>query len=327
MELRHLRYFVAVARRLNFTAAARDMHVTQSTLSHQIQQLEDEIGYPLFDRGKRNITLTRAGDVLLPRFAQALEEIDGAVRMVKEAAGGLSGEVRILIGTHAFGVGLLPECLELFRAHNAAIRVLAEEVLTLSFEGRLHQGQYDFGVGPGEPGSDPARFEPLYTEELCLVVARDHPLARRKKIRMIELHRQPLVLPGREDASRRIMDDCLASVGAEPNVVAEVTMIDSMFQIARRTDIATIMGHNVMNFGDVAFVAIEDPTPMRILGLHWKPGLPVTPQAALFADAIRQTVLTASDNPDSMPRIRRWSEPRAAARPRRPQPDPAALKR
>ncbi len=76
MELRHLRYFVALAEQLSFTVAAEKVHVTQSTLSHQIRQLEDELGCQLFERANKRVTMTQTGEAFLERVQNALREVD-----------------------------------------------------------------------------------------------------------------------------------------------------------------------------------------------------------------------------------------------------------
>ena len=91
MELRHLRYFIALAERLNFTHAAAQVHVTQSTLSHQIRQLEEELGQALFQRTKRSVALTAAGELFLPRAVHALGELDIAIALLSPASPELTG--------------------------------------------------------------------------------------------------------------------------------------------------------------------------------------------------------------------------------------------
>ena len=107
MELRHLRYFDALAEALNFTRAAQRLHVTQSTLSHQIRQLEDELGYPLFDRTTKKVTMTEAGEVLRSHMVPALQQIDRAVQALRDAPPSLQGSIR-LGTTHSFNTRLVP---------------------------------------------------------------------------------------------------------------------------------------------------------------------------------------------------------------------------
>src|SRR5690606_25702982 len=101
MELRHLRYFIAVASSLNFTRAAERVHVTQSTLSHQIRQLEEEIGQALFERKGRRVVLTDAGESFLAYATRAMTVIDQGLSELKQSVVSMTGEVRIGT-THTF---------------------------------------------------------------------------------------------------------------------------------------------------------------------------------------------------------------------------------
>ena len=83
MELRHLHYFLALAERLSFTQAAEQVHVTQSTLSHQIRQLEDELGQRLFDRVGKKVVITEAGELFLPSMTKVLREIEAGLRILR----------------------------------------------------------------------------------------------------------------------------------------------------------------------------------------------------------------------------------------------------
>src|SRR5947209_18759935 len=113
MELRHLRYFVSLAETLSFTRAAERVHVTQSTLSHQIRQLEDEIGRPLFERIGKRVLLTEAGETFLGYAAKALREVDQGMGELLRAPDELSGELRIGT-TGTFNMSFVPECLAAF---------------------------------------------------------------------------------------------------------------------------------------------------------------------------------------------------------------------
>ena len=113
MELRHLRYFVALAEQLSFTHAADKVHVTQSTLSHQIKQLEDELGCRLFDRIGKRVLMTEAGEAFLERVNNALREVDEGVWTVRKTSEELSGQLRIG-ATHTFNVRIIPKCIAMF---------------------------------------------------------------------------------------------------------------------------------------------------------------------------------------------------------------------
>src|SRR3954466_16039713 len=110
MELRHLRYFDAVAETLNFTRAAERLHVTQSTLSHQIKQLEDELGSPLFDRAGKKVRLTEAGEMLRSHMTPALEQIDRGLQALRQPAASITGRIR-LGTTPSFNTRMVPLCV------------------------------------------------------------------------------------------------------------------------------------------------------------------------------------------------------------------------
>src|SRR3569832_2105911 len=126
MELRHLRYFTSLAECLSFTRAAERVHVTQTTLSNQIKQLEDELGHELFERIGKRVVLTEAGETFLSYASKALLEVDHGLSHLKRAGDVLTGEVRIG-ATGSFNVGFVPECLASFLEKNPTGKATVEE--------------------------------------------------------------------------------------------------------------------------------------------------------------------------------------------------------
>jgi len=317
MELRHLRYFLAIADQTSFTAAAELVHVTQSTLSHQIRQLEEELGIILFERSARGAHLTRSGEIFHAGVRRALRDIDGAIATVKSSANAPAGEVRFLIGAHGFALSLLPGCLSKFLDKHPAVRTSVKEFLSLDFHDKLETESFDIAIGENwsfdtPPDDSACVFEPLYTEELALAVSPTHPLARRKRVRIVELHQCKLALPTREIAARRVMDRCFAQAGIEPNIVIELSALDCLYQIARQSDVATVLANNLFSNEGVVFVPMEDPTPMRTVGFFWRKGVDAPADVRVFANLIRHAVVSASLDRASWPRIRPYSQMRDA---------------
>ncbi len=193
MELRHLRYFAALAEQLNFTRAAEKVHITQSTLSHQIKQLEDEVGLRLFDRVGKRIVMTEAGEMLLGRVTKALRDIDEGVRAVKGVTAPLSGTLHVG-STHTFNISLIPACISVFRDTNPMIGVEIRELPSGEIEDGLVNDELDLGIAYYPNNHTKLFFEPLYIDDMFLVVSKQHPYASRTRVRMSELHRQELVL-------------------------------------------------------------------------------------------------------------------------------------
>ena len=292
MELRHLRYFVALAEYLSFTRAAARVHVTQSTLSHQIRQLEEEVGQPLFDRIGKKVVTTEAGELFLAFASRALKEVDLGLAMLKPGGSGLTGQVRIG-ATHTFNIGLIPECVALFLERHPAVQVRIEELAADQIGAKLQAGELDLGIAYRPSGPSELWFEPLYNEEMVLVVADTHPLASRKRIRMVELHQQRLVLLPEYFATRTLLDECFKASGAEPIVVAEMSTIAPMLGLVLRMQIAAIAATNAVPAAmkGLRVIPLESPTPIRTPGLLWCLGGKQAAPVQSFAVIVRKTAL------------------------------------
>ncbi len=292
MELRHLRYFLALAERLNFTQAAAQVHVTQSTLSHQIAQLEEELGQRLFDRAGRKVTITPAGELFLPKAVRALDEIDSGIALLSSSAKSLMGVLRVGT-TPTFNILVIPRCIALFLEKHPSIRITIDQDNAAGIAQKVQAGSTDIAVGyhPGE--NDVLSFEPLCNEEMSLVVGPGHPLASRKRVRMVELHRRELMLPSRTFATRRMLDEAFASAGAEPIISVETDSISAMLATVRQTSLGTIVSrHAVPASSDLKVIPLESPSPLRTPGLIWLRDKARTPAEASFASILR-TVTTS----------------------------------
>ena len=292
MELRHLRYFTALAETLSFTRAAERVHVTQSTLSHQIRQLEDEVGQPLFDRIGKKVVTTEAGELFLGFAGRALKEVDLGLAMLKPGAGGLTGQLRIG-ATHTFNIGLIPECVAQFLARHPTVQVRVEELPADQIGTKLHAGELDIGIAYRPTGPTDLWFEPLYNEEMVLVVSDAHPLAGRKRIRMVELHQQRLVLMPDYFATRALLEECFKTSGAEPLVVAEMSTIAPMLGLALRAQVGAIVAINAVPAGmtGLQMIPIESPTPIRTPGILWRLEGDKAAPVQSFAVIVRKTAL------------------------------------
>lgn len=288
VELRHLRYFLALAGSLNFTRAAERVHVTQSTLSHQIRQLEAEIGQRLFDRSGKRVVLTEAGELFQVYAARALHEVDQGLGEIKRGTQALTGRVRIG-ATHTFNLGFIPECVARFMAQHPTVGVVVEELPADAIADRLRAGELDFGVAYRPDPRGDLEFEPLFNEELMLVVGKLHPLATRKRVRLIELHHEMLALLPASFSTRRLLDECFRAAGAEPKVVIEMNSIAAMLGVVVRVPIGTIAAPSAVGSNPaLRLVPIESPTPMRTPGLLFNADQPRSRAARGFTALLRQ---------------------------------------
>lgn len=181
MELRHLRYFVAVAEELHFTRAARRLGMAQPPLSQQIQQLETELATLLFERGTRRVALTEAGRMLLPEARAALDQAARAATVARRAGRGEIGELRIGLFASAPLLPLFTSTVLSFRRRLPDVHLALQESPTLEQVDALQRGALDAGFlrcpSAADIPGDVAAVE-LLRERLVAMMREDHPLAR-----------------------------------------------------------------------------------------------------------------------------------------------------
>ena len=294
MELRHLRYFDAVAETLNFTRAAERLHVTQSTLSHQVRQLEEELGTLLFDRSAKQVRLTEAGEVLRSHMAPAMQQIDLGLQALRSPGEAITGRIR-LGTTPSFNTQMVPQCVATLLKSYPGVQVNVEELAAGQILKRLRSGHLDMAVSYPPADGGELWFEPLYNEELRLLVRADHPLARRRKVRMVELHNVRMVLLPAQFLTRKLLDDCFAAAGATPVVAAQLNSVAPMIELVRQTDLAGIIPESAVGQREgLRVVPLEDPTPIRTPGMLWPKGAARAPVLKHFAEIIRRAAGAAA---------------------------------
>jgi DNA-binding transcriptional LysR family regulator len=188
MELRHLRYFATVAETLNFSAAARQLHIAQPPLSAQIRTLEAELGVRLFERSSRGVALTQAGHAFLPKAREALAAAQRAGESARSLASGQSEELRIGIIPPALTSGLAARVRSFHLGHpEVRLHFHQADAATLHrlLEGRL----LDVCLTRPHTASPQLRETPIERHELMLAVPSAHPLARRRSVPWKALHR------------------------------------------------------------------------------------------------------------------------------------------
>ena len=225
MELRHLRYFVAVAEEQNFGRAAKRLRIAQPPLSRQIRDLERDIGTPLFERVPRGVELTAAGSAFLPEARLTLAQADRAQRTAQRAATGETGRLRVGFVEAATQSGILPDVLSFFRLHLPSVGLSLFELDPLRQADAFRDGRIDLGILHGPP-LDADRWlhvEEIYSEPVVLAVPKSHRLAGRARFTLGRLAGESFVLFPRAVAPA-MYDDIVAgcrSAGFSPRIVQE----------------------------------------------------------------------------------------------------------
>jgi DNA-binding transcriptional LysR family regulator len=200
MELRHLRYFIAVAEEQNVTRAAARLHVSQPPLTRQIQDLEAELGVALFERTAKTIRLTGAGRVFLREAKAALQRVDAAVTAARATAIGKSHELHIGHAPSATA-NFLPAVLRAFHKKLPGVRVTLHDMTATEILDGLREGRLDAGflVEPERKLPRGVQFQSLRTYPMVVAVTPSHPWAKRHAVKVKEVLKEPIVAYSRRD--------------------------------------------------------------------------------------------------------------------------------
>jgi LysR family transcriptional regulator, benzoate and cis,cis-muconate-responsive activator of ben and cat genes len=221
-ELRHLRYFVAVAEELNFSRAARRLQMAQPPLSVAIRQLEAELGTRLFRRSSREVTLTAAGNALLEGARRTLVEAEAAVAAARRAAAGELGGLRIGFSWSA-RFETLPALGQAFRSQRPDVDLMTQEVWNSRMAGALRDGSIDLAVALCPEVCGEFTYTPIRREGVVTLMAASHPLAGEQAICLSAIADEQLVLFPRDLAPRLfdILVGLCRQAGFEPSLRRE----------------------------------------------------------------------------------------------------------
>lgn len=232
MELDQLRSFVAVAEVRSFTRAASLAHLTQPAISRQIARLEGELGVRLFERYGRRVECTPDGKLLLPMAKAIVARADDATRMMREHAGMVSSRVRVGSTGTVFGHMLSPALASFIKSYPKIHLDLIERDDTL-LEEDVFNGELDVAVVTAW-GSSRAAVTHLLTEEILLVLRRDHRFAGQASVSLADLADEPFLFPGHSLNTANLLSDACRRAGFEPKVPYRANYIELAKALVRQ---------------------------------------------------------------------------------------------
>lgn len=270
MELRTLRYFVAIAEELHFHRAAERLHIAQPALSQQIRRLEGELKTPLLTRTTRNVDLTDAGRVLLVEARRVLAQAERAVAAVTHAAHGEIGTIRLGFVSSA-ALGVLPEIV--LAAHNRWPNIdmqLRESTTGPQLEA-LAQGRLDIGIVREVVNSPGLIIRPLRRERLVVAVHQSHRLAGRDQVALADLSQERFVVFPRSQVS--LLYDHIAALCAQAGFHLEVAQEAVQFPtilglVASNTGIAIVPESlKVLQLPGLTYLRLSDPSAVSVVSI------------------------------------------------------------
>ncbi|MGA2469716.1 MAG: LysR substrate-binding domain-containing protein [Solirubrobacteraceae bacterium] len=277
MELRHLRYFVAVAEELHFHRAAHRLHISQPPLSQQIRALEREVGVSLLDRNRRGVTLTPAGASFLEAARAILEAVDRASDTARRIGHGELGSLSVgFVGSAMFSP-TLPAILHEFRARYGDVDLHLRELPTTAQLEALSAGRLDVGVIrgpiPDSPSAAMLELVVIQSEQLVVALPSAHPLAGARAVRAIDLRGETFVILARREAPGLFasLTRVMGSVGDDVLEVAEMQTVIGLVAAGFGVSLVPASVGQTERSG-VSFRPLADPSPMVELAIAWRAG-------------------------------------------------------
>lgn len=263
MELRQLKYFVMSAEYLNFSEAAKHLYITQSTLSQQIKQLENELGFPLFLRNSRHIILTEAGEEFLPFAQKTIRDAEDGVQRLFDLQNVKAGTLRVGV-TYSLSSVLTEGLLRFMKQYpDVKLEICYETVNSLLV--LLKARKLDF-VLSYKPVNEMPEIDTisLFENSLSAVVSSSHPLAERKKITLSELQTTSLVLPSRELQARMMLERLMEGKDFVLTSQVELNETNILLQLVATGNYVTVLSASAV-FGSKRFKAVPLDEPGNIM--------------------------------------------------------------
>ncbi|SFF25390.1 DNA-binding transcriptional regulator, LysR family [Fontimonas thermophila] len=275
MELRHLRYFVAVAEARHFTRAARALGIGQPPLSQQIQALERELGLALFTRLPRGVALTEAGAAFYEDACRILRETERAVERARRVARGELGRVRMGMINSAPFHPLVPRLIREFRRAHPQVTLSLEEGTTPALAAAVRNDLIDIAfVRPLLGETQGLCIEPLLDEDLVVALPSSHPLARRVRVPLLALSIEPFVLFPRT-VGAGLHDEIIRAcrtAGFSPRIVQETSQVTSIVNlVAAGLGVSIVPASMQQIHGEgIAYRPIQKPVPKARLSVIYR---------------------------------------------------------
>jgi DNA-binding transcriptional LysR family regulator len=298
MDLRQLRYLVALAEERHFTRAAAREHVAQPALSQQIRRLEEEVGVTLVERTTRQVTITHAGQLLVARGRRILGEIDAASAELGALKGMESGHVTV--GTmHTMGPVDVSVPLAIFHERHPGIELTVREQSSEELAEMLRDDTLDLAYlsVTERVESHGLGLQQLVSEELVAVLPTDHRFASRRKLRMAELEGEEFISYREGARLRELLVAAGRHAGFQPQIKLESNESGRIRRlVARGMGVAILPRSDAVAPGaDVAVTALVDPSLSRDITLAWRQGRRHPPGVAEFLALARRTFEESGD--------------------------------
>ncbi len=262
MELRQLKYFLKAKELLNFTDAARALNISQSTLSQQIKQLEDELNVPLFNRIGKRITLTEAGSLFGEYALQSINRANEGLLLLQDLKNLNTGKITVGI-IYSMRI-LFAKTLIQFAKQYPNIKIQVVFGTTKDLLEKLNLHQFDFVLTFHEKPNEPhLKYQTLLNSNMVLVTAKKSSLASKTTISLTEVAALPLALPFSGYNTIQFFEESFSQKNLNPNICMEINDIPTLFEIVKTGHWHTILSDASVNDPEVVAIPIEGENMKR----------------------------------------------------------------
>lgn len=304
MDMRQLRYFIAVAQNLSFTEAAKQLFVAQSAVSQQIADFENKLGVQLFIRNKRSVKLTNAGTVLLEEAINLVAKSEEAIKKTRQAELGIIGNLNIgFLGYTERN--FLPTLIRQFSHNYPKINLHLDQYNHGMLIDALNNGDLDIGftLSFGIDNVEYLKRKNILTEPISIVMYCDHPLAHKSKINISDLKEEPFIVLNREESPQGFNQTLLicANHGFSPNIVSEPRLLSTVLMLVDAGMGIAILPKSLKlhSSSSLCFIDTEGETNNHELVAAWKKKN-LNPSIQLF---LKELDTVKKQNPHIFPAI------------------------
>jgi len=286
MEFRQLQYFVKAAETMNFTEAAAAVFITQSTLSQQIKQLEEELGMLLFDRIGKHVRITEAGHVFLTHARKILLDAQKGKQAITELNNAATGQLNIGV-SYAFTSSLFP-VLAPFSTKYPGIKISIISDNHVELEKKLRLAELDLIVAyHNESDDEDLEMQPLFSSSIVMVVAKNNPLAQLKSVNLKQLAELELILPGKGFSSRTFINELFYKHKMSPNIKIELNDVHTLLSLVQDGDWATILNEKtIIGWDKLVAIPIAGQEVKKQSYILWQKGVYRKKAAILFTEQL-----------------------------------------
>lgn len=269
MDLHHLYYVLMLAKEKNFSRAAANLFITQPTLSQQMKKLEDELGFPIFQRSTRNVTLTSYGEMFVARAQRVIDEFESFQRWTNEIRG--EKKTRLSFGTSALTAPHASACIPDFLIQFPDIQFNHTEQWDPALIQMVKDEELDIAL-VGLPHNETARaglhIFPIQEEHVCVVMSNSHPLHTRESVSLQDLEQEQILVTSAQSGLTRLLKNEFAARGLNPNFMFNLISIEARLSMVGKGAVTFVMNKQFEWYNQKGFSVIPiEPQIHRTLAV------------------------------------------------------------